>query len=377
LIVAYKVQLIPNKEQIIQLQKSAGVARFIYNWTLNKQQENYKNGGKFIQDGKLRKELTQLKKTELQWLSEVSNDIAKQAVKDACDAYKRFFKKQSDFPQFKNKKKSKPSFYNDTFKIMVYKNHVQLAKLGKIKLAEHNRIPINTKYYNPRITFDGLHWTLSVGVEELRALNISKTESIGIDLGIKDLAVVSTREVYKNINKTKKIKKLKKRLKRQQKKASKLYEKIKRKEIVTKSNNLKKLELQIKKTYKTMTNIRTNHIHQMTSKLVKANPEYIVIEDLNVKGMIKNRHLARAIQEQKLYEVIRQITYKCEWYNVTLIKANRWFPSSKTCYQCGYIKKDLNLSDRIYKCPCCGNVIDRDYQAALNLREYGKSYIIT
>jgi putative transposase len=368
LIVTYKVRLHPNIEQEQKLFESAGIARYAYNWTLGKQEENYKNGNKFIQDGELRKEFTKLKNDEV-WLNNYSNNITKQAIKDACNAYKKFFKGLSKYPKFKSRKHTTPSFYQDTYKIKFKGKLVRIEKVGWINIAEE--IPVS-KYWNPRITFDGLNWYLSIGVEEERLLNSPKTEPIGIDLGIKDLAVVSNGQFYKNINKTKKMKKLKKRLKRQQKRASKLYEKIKRKELVTKSNNLKKLELQIKKTYKTMTNIRTNHIHQMTSKLVKANPEYIVIEDLNIKGMMKNKHLSDAIQEQKLYEVIRQFQYKCEWYVVKLIQADRFYPSSKTCSECGYIHRELNLKDRTFICPSCGFIEDRDYNASINLREYGR-----
>ena len=197
------------------------------------------------------------------------------------------------------------------------------------------------------------------------------SEPLGVDVGVKDLAVVSTGEKYKNINKTKTVKKTNKRLKRLQRQVSRQYEKIKTKKIKGKGKNLLKLEKQINKTYQRLTNIRTNYIHQRTSILVKTKPEYVVIEDLNVKGMMKNRHLSKAIAQQKLYEFRRQLEYKCLWYGVKLIIADRFYPSSKMCSCCGNIKKDLNLSDRVYKCEC-GNVMDRDLQAAINLREYPK-----
>ena len=313
-----------------------------------------------------------LKQDEFAWLYKYSNNITKQAVKDACDAYKKFFKKLADKPKFKSRRKSKPAFYHDNIKLKVTEKYVQLEKIGLVKLAEFGRIPTKGKYTNPRITYDGLHWWISVGVE-ISDMTINKptTEPIGIDLGIKALAVISTGEKCKNINKTKKIKKANKRLKRLQRQASGQYEKIKTKKIKGKGKNLFKLEKQINKTYQRLTNIRNNHIQQITTELVKTKPEYVVIEDLNVKGMMKNRHLSKAIAEQKLHEFKRQLEYKCLWYGIRLIIADRFYPSSKLCSCCGRIKKELNLSDRVYQCEC-GNEMDRDLQAAINLREYPK-----
>ena len=374
MIKSIKVQLKPNDKQNSLLFQCAGTARFAYNWTLNQQQKNYEAGNKFLSDNDLRKQLTQLKKTEFPWLYQYSNNIAKQAVKDACEAYKKFFKKLADKPRFKSRKRSKPAFYHDNIKLKVTEKHVQLEKIGKVKLTEFGRIPPNSKYSNPRISYDGLNWYISVGIE-MGDMTINKpvTEPIGIDVGIKDLAVISTGKVYKNINKTKSVKKSNKRLKRLQKQASRQYDKNYKNKIKGKGKNLLKLEKQINKTYKRLTNIRTNHLHQATFALVKTKPEYIVIEDLNVKGMMNNRHLAKAIAEQKLYEFKRQLEYKCLWYGVELIKADRFYPSSKTCCKCGNIKKDLKLSDRVYKCSECSNTIDRDLQAAINLKNYPKS----
>lgn len=369
-----KVQLKPNNKQNSLLFQCAGTARFIYNWTLDKQEKNYINSGKFISDGDLRKELTKLKKTEeLKWLNKYSNNIPKQAVKDACDAYKKFFKKLVDKPKFKSKRKTPPKFYHDTDKIKFTQTHVQLEKLGKVKLSEFSRIPTSGKYINPRVSFDGLNWWVSVGIE-IPDMVIDKlvSEPLGIDAGIKDLAVVSNGEIHKNINKTRSIKKADKKLKRLQRQASRQYEKNKKFKIKGKGENLLKLEKQINTTYKRLTNIRANHLHQTTFALVKNKPEYIVIEDLNVKGMMKNKHLSKAVASQCLREFRRQLEYKCEWYGIPLIIADRWYPSSKTCSCCGYVKKDLNLSDRVYRCSECSLVIDRDLNASINLREYPK-----
>ena len=295
-----KVRLRPSKQQELQLYKSAGTSRFIYNWTLAKQQENYKQGSKFISDSILRKEITQLKKTEdFKWLNEISNNIPKQAVKDACTAYKRFFKGQAKFPKFKSKKKTKPSFYNDTHRLRVKEKLVLLQRVGWIRTSE--QLPMNTKYYNPRITFDGKYWYISISIEEENSYEELTDESLGIDLGIKELATCSNGTVYKNINKSSKVKKLEKRLRRLQRKVSRKYQKNKKGSTFVKTCNIIKLEKQIKLLQRRLSNIRKNYLHQTTSSIVKTKPRRIVIEDLNVNGMMKNRHLAKAIQKQGFY----------------------------------------------------------------------------
>ena len=379
--------LLPNNKQRTKLFQSAGVARWAYNWTLARQQDNYKNGGKFISNGELRKELTQLKKTkEYKWLNDYSNNIPKQSIKDACLAYQRFFKHQSEFPKFKSKRKTRPSFYIDTCKIEFSENKVKLEKIANskkknkqklnwIKLAENNRIPINCKYYNPRVTFDGLNFWISVGIDFEINQSQPTNDGIGVDVGIKDLAICSDKNIYKNINKTKQIKKLKKKKRRLQRRVSKKYLKNKKGGSYCKTSNIIKSEKQLLKLNHRLTNIRHNYLNQVASEIINRKPKFIVLEDLNVRGMMKNKYLARAVQEQSLYEFYRQIQYKCDWNNIQFITADRYFPSSKLCSCCGNIKKDLKLSDRIYVCSECGNEIDRDYQASLNLAEYGRKLI--
>ena len=379
--------LIPNNKQKTKLFQCFGVSRFAYNWALGRQQENYKNGGKFISDNDLRKEFTQLKKTkEYEWLNQYSNNIPKQAIKDACDGYKRFFKGYSKFPKFKSKKKSRPSFYVDNIKIQFTDTHVKLekisnstkknkAKLNWIRLAEKGRVPINCKYSNPRVTFDGVNFWISVGIEVEDSLDKPTNNGMGIDLGIKDLAICSDRHTYKNINKTKEVKRLKKRKRRLQRKVSKKYELNKKGESYNKTSNIIKLENQLLKLNHRLTNIRHNYLHQVTTEIINRKPMFIALEDLNVKGMMKNKHLAKAIQEQSFYEFRRIITYKAEWNNIKIIEVPRFYPSSKTCSECGAIKKDLKLSDREYICSECGCVIDRDYNASVNLMRYGQSIV--
>lgn len=385
-----KVMLIPNNKQRSKMFDYAGANRFVYNWTISEQKANYENGGRFISDGDLRKQLTQLKKTEdYSWLNSISNNVAKQAVKDACNSYKRFFKGYSSFPKFKSKKKTRPSFYQDNVKIKFTDTHVKFEgfsnskkknkqKINWVRLAERGRIPTDCKYVNPRITFDGINWWISVGIECEDSKIIPKNDGIGVDLGIKDLAICSDNYTYKNINKSSIVKKLNKKKRRLQKQVSRKYEmnKIQKEKggiCYCKTNNIKKLENKLLKLNHRLLNIRNNYQHNVTSEIIKREPSFIALEDLNISGMIKNKHLAKAIQEQSLYEFKRKLSYKAEWNNVKIIDVPRFFPSSKTCSCCGSIKTDLKLSDRSYKCGSCGIELNRDFNASLNLKSYGES----
>lgn len=386
MIKSIKIRLNPNNKQLTKLFQYAGCARFAYNWAVAREQENYNQGNKFLTDNELRKEFTQLKKLEkYKWLNEVSNDVTKQAIKDACDTYKKFFKGQCKYPKFKNKKISTPSFYQDNIKIRFTETRVKVERFSKskkqnrqklnwIKLCEKGRIPTNCKYMNPRFTFDGLYWYVSVGIEIDDIATGISSEGIGIDLGIKDLAICSNGNTYKNINKTQKVKKLEKRKRRLQRSISRRYEQNKKGESYCKTSNIIKRENEFLKSNKRLTNIRHNYIHQTTSEIVKRKPSFICIENLNIRGMMKNRHLSKVVQQQSFYEFRRQIEYKSEWNNIQVIIVDRFFPSSKLCSCCGVVKKDLKLSDRIYKCEC-GNIIDRDFQASLNLKVYGENVV--
>ncbi len=382
-----RVMLLPNNKQQTKLFQYANTARFAYNWALGREQENYKNNGKFISDKDLRKEFTQLKKTsEYAWLNNISNNVTKQAIKDACEAYRNFFKGITKFPRFKSKKYSAPKFYQDNVKIQFTDTYVKVEgfatskkknkqKLNWIRLAEHERIPSeNIKYINPRIKYDGFNWYITVGIEYEDYIDFPTNEGIGVDLGIKDLAICSDRNKYQNINKTQRVKKLEKRKRRLQRSISRRYEKNKKGVSYCKTRNIIKRKKELLKVTKRLTNIRQNYLHQTTSEIVKRKPSFICMEDLNVSGMMKNRHLSKAVQKQGFYEFRRLIKYKSEWNNIPVIIADRFFPSSKLCSCCGNIKKDLKLSDRIYKCEC-GNIIDRDFQASLNLKMYGENVL--
>lgn len=372
LIRGYKVKIHPNKEQQILMNKTFGCARFAYNWTLNKQLEAFNNGQKFISEGELRKEFTKFKKDMKangeDWLYEIPNNATKQAIKDCFRAYKNFFNKKSQRPKFKSKKHSKLSFYNDTYKIKVFSNKIQLEVIGTINLAEKDRIP-NGKVYNPRISFDGLNYWLSVNVEVdekqiNKNTNTEKTEPVGIDLGIKTLMTCSNKMNFNRIDTRKEVKKLK----RLQRRVSRYYLEMKKNKTTEKSKNLLKLEKSILKQHKRIANIRLNNIHQITTNIIKLNPSHIVIEDLASSDMMKNKHLSQKIADCSFYEIRRQLEYKCEWNNINLIIADRWFASSKLCSNCGNKKDKLSLSERIYKCDYCSCIIDRDFNASINLK---------
>lgn len=369
MMITKKVRIKPTSEQEQQLWKSSGTHRFIYNWTLNKQQENYKNGGKFLDDGVLRKEITQLKKQdEYRWLSEVSNDVAKQSVKDACNSYKKFFKGLSKFPKYKSKRRSRPSFHNDTHKLKVGKKQVLLSKVGWVKTSE--QLPRNVKYYNPRVTFDNKYWYISVTIEDTKTRDVQLTDNvIGVDLGIKELAVCSNGQFFKNINKTHTVKKKEKQLRRLQRKVSRKYQYNKKGGSFVKTCNILKIEKKIRLLQRSLSNIRKNHLHQTTSSIVKTKPRRIVLEDLNVRGMMKNKHLAKSIAQQSFHEFRRQIEYKSKRLGIEVLIADRWYPSSKTCNACGLINKHLKLNHRTYRCEC-GYENDRDLNASLNLAKY-------
>ena len=382
---AIKVMLIPNNVQQTKLFQYAGASRFAYNWALAREKENYEKGGRFIPDTELRKEFTRLRNSdEYAWLLNVSNNVTKQAIKDACSAYKNFFKGLQRYPRFKAKKKSMPKFYQDNIKIQFRDTHVKFEgfsfsrkankqKLNWVKLAEHGRIPTDAKYRNPRVSFDGLNWWISVCVEFPDCRDRSNHDGIGIDLGIKDLAICSDGNTYKNINKSQTVKKLEKCKRRLQRSVSRKYEHNKKGGSYCKTNNIVKKEKLLLKVNHRLANIRKDYLNQTTSEIVNRKPRFICIEDLNVSGMIKNRHLSKAVQNQGFFEFRKQLEYKCNDRCIQLIVADRSYPSSKRCSCCGKIKKDLRLSDRTYKCEC-GNVIDRDFQASLNLKAYGEQF---
>lgn len=384
-----KIRLKPTPEQEKLFRKSAGVSRWAYNYLLSEKERVYKEylnngkvGNKTISECEVRKHINNvLKPTTHIWLKEVSSNVMKQAVKDADIAYKNYFKGTANKPRYKSKHKDKLSFYVNYESLSKRNGGFRGEKIGFIKTSEPlPNIPKDKKYINPRITYDNKYWYLSVGYETSDIQSKLTTESKGIDLGIKDLAICSDGKVYKNINKTKRVKKLKRKLKREQRKLSRMIEnnidkyvgnhKPVFKKPLIECKNIQKQKHVIQLLNRTLTNIRDNYLHQTTTEIVKTKPSRIVMENLNVKGMMKNKHLAKAIAEQKFFEFKRQIEYKCQKYGIKFVEVSKFYPSSKTCSCCGNIKKDLKLSDRTYICSECGLVIDRDYNASINLANY-------
>ena len=381
MILLYKARLEPNNKQHARMMQFAGAARYAYNWAIRKEKESYESGNGFIDGIELCRIFTK-HKAEKGWLYNISNKVTVQAVTDAVIAYQRFFKKQAKFPKFKSRKKSKPSFYQDGFKIKLSETHIKLGKitnrlknnkrkLNWIKLSEKGRIPIVKSYLNPRVTFDGLHWYVSVGVEHSDGnIPVPTNPGVGIDLGIKELAVCSDGHTYKNINKTDKVKHLEKQKRRVQRQLARKYLMNKQGNKYVETKNIVKAELKLLKKSHKLTNKRNDYIHKVTTEIIKREPSFIVLEDLNVKGMLKNKHLSKSIQEQNFYKFRDVLTYKAEQAGIEIIIADRFYPSSKTCSYCGAIKPGLKLRDRTFKCNECGLEIDRDLNASLNLYRY-------
>lgn len=365
----YKIRLLPTFEQEILFRKSVGVARFIYNWCLDKELHS----DKFISIYVLRKEITQLKKTdEFNWLSEVGSNVIKQSAKDLGVAFDMYFKKKSNYPRFKKKGQSN-SFYVNYENMRKTQNGVRCEKLGNIKTSEPlPKLQLNVKYYsNPYIIYDNKYWYITFSCKEsVDDLKKNTDEIIGIDLGIKNLAVCSNGMTFSNINKSKEVKRLEKKLKREQRKSSKKYEQNKKGNKFVKTKNIVKQEKKIALVYRRMKNIRLNYIYQTINSIVKTKPAKIIVEDLNITGMMKNRYLSKAISEQCFYKFINILEFKAFCNFIEFKKADRFYPSSKLCSCCGYIKRDLKLSDRTYTCSNCGNVIDRDLNASINLANY-------
>ncbi|MDR2834066.1 MAG: transposase [Streptococcaceae bacterium] len=383
MILGTKIRIIPTKEQESFFWQSAGVARWAYNFALRESQMWYQDTGETLSQMDIRKFINNVLKPDTHsWLKQVGSNVMKQAVIDFGNARQRFFDGKADYPKLKKKYKSKPSFFVNHESLKRTKDGFRGEKIGFIKTSQPlPKLTKGQKYYkNPRITHDGRNWYLSIGLqrtfEEVELTDVS----LGVDVGVKELAVVSNNTFYKNINKTKRVKQLEKRLKRKQRQVARMLGNNtkgytnNRKPIYIQPlkdlKNFQKKKHEISLLHKKLTDIRQNHLHQATSEIVKTKPSRIVMETLNIKGMMKNKHLSKAIAAQKLFEFQRQITYKAQKFGIEVIKADKWFPSSKICSECGHKKVDLKLKDRTYYCIACHFKIDRDLNAALNLANY-------
>lgn len=378
---AFKLRLYPTKEQERKMWQHVGSCRFVWNYMLALQEERYKAGEKHLSGFDMNKMLTPLKNDgEHNWLYEVSNRSLQITCSDLADAYNMFFKKKHKHPKFKSRKTDRPSFpVDNTSFYFKDERHCNIQKIGKVKVKTKKSFPIGNKvckFYNPRVSYDEAkkRWIIAFAMDVEVDQEELTDKLMGVDLGVKDLANVAFGDenvVFHNINKSKRVRSLEKKKRHIQRNISRKYEASKKRTgRYEKTNGILREEQKLREVQARLNGIRQNYTHQVTHKLVSMLPEKITMEDLNVSGMMKNKHLARSISEQRFHEFLRQMEYKCDWNGIELVKADRFYPSSKTCSSCGSIKKDLKLSDRTYVCPECGLTIDRDYNAAINLQKY-------
>lgn len=383
LLKGFKTEINPTLEQKQKINKTIGTCRFIYNFYLAYNKELYENGEKFMSAKSFSVWLNNEfmpNNPEFLWIKEASSKSVKKSMENACTAFARFFKKQSSFPRFKKKNKSDVKMYfvkTDAKTVIPCERHrIKIPTLGWIRLKEKGYIPTTKQGYvikSGTVSVKAGRYYVSVLID---VPDIEKPQlnnfGLGIDLGVKEFATISNGVVKKNINKSAELKKLEKQLKREQRCLSRKYEDLKRRSKKMKGEATRQnIEKQIKKVQKLhhrMDNIRTDYINKCVNEIVKTKPSYITIEDLNVRGMMKNRHLAKAVASQKFYECRTKLEAKCKESGIELRIAGRWYPSSKKCHECGHVKKDLKLSDREYICEC-GYHADRDYNASLNLRD--------
>jgi putative transposase len=386
---AYKTEIKPTQKQIQKINQSIGICRWLYNSYLAKNKElykQYKDGlidkkQSFMSANNFDKYINNEIKTlaEYNWINNCGSKARKKAICNAEISYKRFFKGQSNFPKFKKKSKSDVKLYlpkNNKGDWKVERHRIMIPSLKNVRLKEYGYIPVGAKVISGTVSKQADKYYVSVIIDiEIQIINQNKNEGIGIDLGLKDFAIMSNGITKKNINKTKKVKKLEKKLKREQRKLSRKYESLKERNKNTKKEggnatrqNIQKQVTKVQILHHKLTNIRTNYINQTISDIVKQNPSFITIEDLNVRGMMKNKHLAKSVAQQKFYEFRTKLNNKCNVLGIELRIVDRFYPSSKLCHSCGQVKKDLKLSDRVYTCDC-GYEEDRDYNASINLRD--------
>ena len=383
LLKSFKTEINPTEEQKARIRKTIGTCRYVYNFYLGHNKALHDNGEKFMTGKDFSLWLNNKyipDNPDKTWIREVYSKAVKKSIEDGCAAFTRFFKHQSDFPKFKKKGKSDVKMYfvrNNPKDCQCERHRLKIPTLGWIRIKEKGYIPTTKDGYMIRsgtVSVKAGRFYVSVLVE-IPDVNIdnSSNEGIGIDLGLKDFAIISNGKTYRNINKSAGLKKLEKQLIREQRSLSRKYESLKKGES-TQRANIQKQKLKVQKLHHKMDNIRTDYINKTIAEIVKTKPSYITIEDLNVKGMMKNRCLSKAVASQKFYEFRKRLKAKCDEKGIELRVADRFYPSSKTCHHCGSIRKNLKLSDRIYRCEC-GYVADRDLNAALNLKD-AKTYKI-
>ena len=375
---AIKIEIKLTEEQKIQVNKTIGVERFIYNEYIKYNQEQYKSNNKFVSAFDFSKYINNVylpNNPDKKWIKDVSSKSVKQAMIYGEKAFKNFFKGLSAFPVFKKKGKNELGAYfvkNNKTDFEFYRHKIKIPTLKFVRVKEYGYIPKNTIIKSGNITkiADRYFLSLIMEVEDTVKASNTSTKGLGVDLGIKDTAICSNGKVFKNINKTKKVKKLKKKLKREQRKMSRSVEYSKSKKIKLKEcKNFNKKKLKVQKLFYRLNCIRDDYNNKIVDEITRAKLKYITIEDLKISNMMKNKHLSRAIQEQNFYAIRTKLINKCKERNIELRLVDKFYPSSKICSCCGEIKKDLKLNDRIYKCCNCGLEINRDYNASINLEK--------
>ena len=375
---ALKIELKLTNEQKIQVNETIGVERFIYNEYIKYNQEQYELGNKFVSANDFSKYINNVylpSNPDKKWIKDVSSKSVKQAMIYGEQAFKRFFKGLSAFPVFKKKGKNELGAYfvkNNKKDFEFYRHKIKIPTLKFVRVKEYGYIPKNTNIKSGTITkiADKYFLSLIIEVKDIVKTENTSIKGLGIDLGIKDTAICSNGKIFKNINKTIKIKKLKKKLKREQRKMSRSIEYSKSKKIKLRElKNFNKKKLKVQKLFYRLNCIRDDYNNKIVNEITRAKLKYITIEDLKVSNMIKNKHLSKAIQEQNFYAIRTKLINKCKERNIELRLVDTFYPSSKTCSCCGSTKKDFKLNDRIYKCCNCGLEIDRDYNASINLEK--------
>ena len=381
---SYKTEINPTPEQKQIINRTVGVCRYVYNFYLAHNKAVYETDKRFVSAMEFSKWLNNTflsDHPEFHWIKDVSSKSVKQSIMNAEKAFKNFFKGKSRFPKFKKKARSDVKMYfvrtNAKTIIQCERHRIKVPTIGWVRLKEKSYIPTNPNTHVIRsgtISCKAGRYYISVLVEEQERQKSTLNDfGLGIDLGLKDFAICSDGKTYKNINKSSQIKKLEKKLKREQRSLSRKYESYKKLNKNLKGEatrqNIQKQKLKVQKIHQKLGNIRTDYVNKVISELVKTKPMWITIEDLSVSGMMKNRHLSKAIAQQKFFEFRTKLIAKCNEYGIELRIVDRFYPSSKTCHNCGCINSDLKLSDRVYHCNECGYTEDRDYNASLNLRD--------
>ena len=376
---AYKTEILPNEQQALKIRQTLGTCRWLYNLYLASNFEVYETlgSGFFITAYTFDKYVNHVVKKELLWIDDCGAKARKQALCNAERAFKNFMQGKANRPKFKKKNQQKVKAYfpkNTKGDWTIWRHKVQVPTIGVVRLKEKGYLPTKAKVRSGTISYKAGRYYVSVLVEmpELET-QTPQGKGIGIDLGLKELAVMSDGAVKPNINKTPRVKKLDKKLRREQRRLSRKYEfKKKRGEKpAAYSANIGRQVVKIQRLYQTLTNIRVDYENKIIAAIMRRKPRFIVLEDLNVKGMMSNRHLSRAIAQQRFFYFRTKLTIKAKQLGIEVRIVDRYYPSSKKCSWCGRIKSDLKLRDRIYRCEC-GLEMDRDLNAAINLKNASK-----